>query len=225
MTDHAILHGDCRVELKRLNGGIAAAAVAHPPYYCGQSYLPAGHPDRGEELGAEPTAEHYVRNLVDCLRALQWPLRDDGHLWLVIGDTVGIDGEPIGLPWMAANALRRAGWRLFSEEVVDNHDGPHDTVFLFGMPEAGFQPCRGRTTVLGGREDGLGEEVPDALFGVLPLSVARRCIELSTGPGDTVIAPFCGSGTVAVAARITGRRSVSIETDPRSIWVAEARLA
>lgn len=62
-----------------------------------RSYLPADHPDKAIELGAEKTPEEYVEKLVEVFRALRRALRDDGTLWLNLGDSYaagGTGGKP-----------------------------------------------------------------------------------------------------------------------------------
>ncbi len=44
-----------------------------------------------------------------------------------------------------------------------------------------------------------------------PISVFKHFIEVLTNPGDTVLDPFMGSGTAAIAAMATGRNSIGIE--------------
>lgn len=46
-----------------------------------------------------------------------------------------------------------------------------------------------------------------------PTNLLAKMIEASTDPGDLVVDPFGGSGSLARAARITGRSGVSIELD------------
>lgn len=45
----------------------------------------------------------------------------------------------------------------------------------------------------------------------LPLEIPRRCILLSTDPGDTVLDCFNGNGTTGVAALLEGRKYIGIE--------------
>jgi site-specific DNA-methyltransferase (adenine-specific) len=47
-----------------------------------------------------------------------------------------------------------------------------------------------------------------------PLEVATRLIRMFSFIGDTVLDPFCGSGTTMVAAMRTGRNSVGVEIEP-----------
>jgi site-specific DNA-methyltransferase (adenine-specific) len=59
----------------------------------------------------------------------------------------------------------------------------------------------------------------------MPVEVARRCIRLSTWPGEVVFDPFAGSGTTLLAARQLGRRSIGVERSERYCNLAVARLA
>lgn len=57
-----------------------------------------------------------------------------------------------------------------------------------------------------------------------PETLVSRIIEASTRPGDTVIDPFAGSGTVAAVAKKLGRNSVSIEINPDYAAIIRGRL-
>jgi site-specific DNA-methyltransferase (adenine-specific) len=58
-----------------------------------------------------------------------------------------------------------------------------------------------------------------------PLELARRCIRLSTWPGEVVLDFFAGTGTTLVAARQLGRRAIGIERSERYCELAVRRLA
>jgi DNA modification methylase len=45
--------------------------------------------------------------------------------------------------------------------------------------------------------------------------IASRCLQQFTEPGDLVVCPFAGSGTVPAVARLLGRRCIAFETDRR----------
>lgn len=58
-----------------------------------------------------------------------------------------------------------------------------------------------------------------------PVAIFHPFIEAFTQPGDTVLDPFCGSGSTLVAARDLGRHYVGIELDPDHHTTASARLS
>ena len=57
-----------------------------------------------------------------------------------------------------------------------------------------------------------------------PREVPRRLIRMFSFAGDTVIDPFAGTGTTALAAIETERNSVSVELDPGYVTLIEQRL-
>jgi site-specific DNA-methyltransferase (adenine-specific) len=57
-----------------------------------------------------------------------------------------------------------------------------------------------------------------------PLNLAYRLVRMFSFVGDTVIDPFCGSGTTMVAALKAGRNSIGIEIDAEYCKMAEERL-
>lgn len=82
-----ILTGDCRAVLPTLPDGTFQTCVTSPPYFGLRSYLPDGDTDKHLEIGLEPTPEEYVAELVGVFREVRRVLRDDGTLWLNIGDS------------------------------------------------------------------------------------------------------------------------------------------
>ena len=57
-----------------------------------------------------------------------------------------------------------------------------------------------------------------------PVGLYSRIIEASSDTGDMVLDPFCGSGTVLVAAERVGRRWVGVDSDEVAVGVARKRL-
>lgn len=57
------------------------------------------------------------------------------------------------------------------------------------------------------------------------LAEAKRLVEVFSLPGDLVIDPFVGSGTVGVASAQLGRRFIGCEIDPAAAATAQNRLA
>lgn len=65
---------------------------------------------------------------------------------------------------------------------------------------------------------------PDAHFATFPEELARRCILAGSRPGDTVLDPFGGSGTVAQVATGNGRSSIYIDLNPKYLELAKQRI-
>lgn len=57
-----------------------------------------------------------------------------------------------------------------------------------------------------------------------PVELLERIIEISTDEGDTILDPFCGSGTTLVAAKLLNRDYIGIDTNPSAIELCERRL-
>jgi site-specific DNA-methyltransferase (adenine-specific) len=57
-----------------------------------------------------------------------------------------------------------------------------------------------------------------------PLELAFRLVRMFSFWGDTVLDPFCGTGTTMLAALKTGRNSIGVEVDPEYCQSAVSRL-
>ena len=130
-----IYNMDCLEGLKQLPDNSINCCVTSPPYWGLRDYGVEG------QIGLEPTPEEYVANMVEVFREVKRVLRDDGTLWLNLGDCYngsggaggdynkgGLkEGQPkypgrkiaglkpkdlVGIPWMVAFALRADGWYL-----------------------------------------------------------------------------------------------------------------
>src|SRR3990172_563071 len=57
-----------------------------------------------------------------------------------------------------------------------------------------------------------------------PVAVPRRLVRMFSFVGDTVVDPFAGTGTTAIAAMESGRNSISVEIDRTYVELAAQRL-
>lgn len=127
-----IICGDCLAAIKTMPSESVHCCVTSPPYYGLRDYGVDG------QIGLEQSPEEYIQKLVAVFREVRRVLRDDGTLWINIGDSYAVNSgnqpptntrnscghtakavprgykpkDLIGIPWMLAFALRDDGWYL-----------------------------------------------------------------------------------------------------------------
>jgi DNA modification methylase len=107
----SILTGDCRDLLRTLSEKSIQSVVTSPPYWRQRDYNMAG------QLGLEQTPEEYIAEMVSIFAALRPSLKDDGTLWINIGDKWASGGNGGGGSFMEtrteawAHAKDAKGWR------------------------------------------------------------------------------------------------------------------
>ena len=82
-----ILAGNCREVLATLPESSVHCCVTSPPYFGLRDYGVAG------QIGLEPTPDEFVAQLVAVFREVRRVLRDDGTLWLNLGDSYNAAGR------------------------------------------------------------------------------------------------------------------------------------
>lgn len=146
----ALVSGDAHGILRDLPDGIAQTVVTSPPYWSLRDYGIAG------QLGLEASVHDFIEALAELFDDVKRVLRDDGTLWLNIGDsyTSGNRGwrapdrknvarametrpptpdglkpkDLIGVPWRLAFALQERGWYLRSDLVWNKPNAQPESV-------------------------------------------------------------------------------------------------
>ena len=77
-----IYAGDCLDSLKQLEDQSINTCITSPPYWGLRNYN-----DESKQLGMEDTPEEFVENLVNVFKEVKRVLRDDGTVWLNLGDS------------------------------------------------------------------------------------------------------------------------------------------
>lgn len=152
----------------------------------------------------------------------------------------------IGVPWRLAFALQDAGWWVRSEviwykpnahpeSVRDRPTKSHETVFLLSKNQDYFYDVSAVRGANGRRLRTMwdinteprqrGSGGVDDHPAVMPMTLARRCIRITSRPGDVVLDPYAGSGTTLLAAAELGRNWVGIELKPEYVDLIERRIA
>ena len=146
---YEIFVGDCVDSMRKMESKSVHTCVTSPPYFGLRDYGMDG------QIGLEDTPEAFVARLVEVFREVRRVLRDDGTLWLNLGDSYAANrsyqvtstkGGPkpkdlIGIPWRAAFALQADGWYLrqdiiwhkpnpMPESIRDRCTKAHEYIFL-----------------------------------------------------------------------------------------------
>ena len=82
-----ILTGDALSILKTLPDKLVQTCITSPPYFGLRDYGVDG------QIGLEETPEAYTQKLVDVFRQVRRVLKDDGTLWLNLGDSYNGSGK------------------------------------------------------------------------------------------------------------------------------------
>lgn len=154
--DAELYTGCCLDILAELPEKSVNTCITSPPYYGLRDYGNDG------QIGLEETPDDFVRQLVEVFRGIHRVLRDDGTLWLNLGDSYVATGDVsaggsekqrsnqgannfvrnqtttlrpknlLGIPWRVALALQDDGWFL-RQDIIWSKPNP--------MPESVTDRC------------------------------------------------------------------------------------
>ncbi len=121
--------GDNLALLKQLPDACVQMCVTSPPYWGLRSYLGDDDPMKPLEIGCEDTPEEYVDRLVAVFAEVKRVLKDDGVLWLNLGDTyAGSRSGPQGESGQMADRSVHRGFRARTKGIDPKNPakGPGD---------------------------------------------------------------------------------------------------
>lgn len=138
--NYQIILGDCLQSMQSLKEKSINCCVTSPPYFGLRDYGVDG------QIGLEQTPEEYVTKMVEVFREVRRVLRNDGTLWLNLGDSYGKGKQLLGIPWKVAFALQADGWYLrqdiiwsksnpMPESVRDRCTKSHEYIFLLSKSQ------------------------------------------------------------------------------------------
>lgn len=268
MTTAQYMLGDVTRRLSELPAAKFACCVTSPPFWGRRAYLPADW----REIGRGQTIAEYISCLRLTFVQVRERLRDDGILWLNLGDTAvgsgGAGGDYLAggayagrtkyrqgkpeltdgtslargqwadIPGRVAHALQRDGWLLRAKIVwvkpsprreakahVRRPGEQHELIYMLTKRKASeyryFPDGEIEPGDVWHMATSSGADNGKAPF---PVELPRRCIALSSEPGDWILDPFAGSGATLIAALEGGRNVVGIDLDPSAAILAVKRI-
>ena len=245
VPESLLLCGDAQEALALLPDGAVQTVLTSPPYWSLRDYQVE------DQIGRNDNLSSYIESIVGAFEEIRRVLRDDGTVWLNVGNSYtsgnrryrapdrknraramqvrpsmpeGLKPKDlIGVPCRLAFALQDVGWWVRSEviwykpnahpeSVRDRLTKAHETVFLLSKRKDYYYDIdairgpRGRRlrtvwelpTEPVKRSNGRsGDDHP----AMMPASLARRCIAITSRDESIVLDPYAGSYSGTLPSR------------------------
>ncbi len=236
-----LLNDFLQVDLSDLEGKVNLI-VTSPPYNVGVEY--GSMNDAMSYSEYLRFTENYLRRFYELLVpdgrvCLNVPLdKNRGGLQSVYADVVQI-AKSVGLKyqstivWNEQNISRRTAWGSWVSASAPYVIAPVEMIVLL-YKNTWRRLTNGKTTITkeefiewtngvwtfpGESKKRVGHPAP------FPLELPLRCIKLFSFEGDLVLDPFVGSGTTAVACKLTRRKCIGIDIEEAYLKIAKERIA
>lgn len=223
-----IYHGDAVEVCSELDDGAFSCVIGDPPFSSGARQDAGKGVRGGMTRGAKWNENWFSRDnlatvgfvcLMRCLcTALFERSTKDAALHLFIDWRMypHLYGAVESTGWIAKNLVV---WDKESMGMGNGYRNQHELILYAEKGAVEFSD-RGTPNVLQCPR-------PDPIFHPTqkPIPLVERLILASTSEGDTILDPFCGSGSILRAAKNLGRRAIGVEADKHYCEVAAGRLA
>lgn len=236
-----LLLGDCLKELKKIEEKSIDMIFADPPYklsndgitcHSGQM-VSVNKGDWDKSLGLKEDHKFNKKWLKACDRVL----KDDGTIWISgtyhIIHSIAFALLEMGyyiineITWVKPNAAPNMGCRCFtaSQETIlwakKNKKAKH--TFNYNLMKELNEGKQMRSVwdipTTPKREKTFGNHPTQK-----PKELLLRCILSSTVEGDTILDPFCGSGTTGLVATENKRKFIGIDTEKAFLDITINRI-
>lgn len=206
-SEHTLIEGDCRDELPKLEAGRFACVVTDPPYgismkNCGQALRQHNYDD---------SLENFEELMADVVAQLTRLCTDAAHAYLFCD----IDGFHFLRELFITN-----GWQTWRTPLIWSKGN------IGMLPAPDYGPRRTHELILyayrGGRkvQRTAAHDVIDipqernlVHAAQKPTALYRELLSRSVLPGDEVLDPFAGRGTIFPAATAEGVKATGVELD------------
>lgn len=244
--DWRIILGDCVYAMDEIEAGSVRLAFSDSPYNIGWDYGDGADSDRQER-------SKFVNWCDSWMTGILRTLTPDGSFWCLINDEfaaeIKVRAEHVGfhlrqwLIWYESFGVncptkfnrthRHLFWFVVNPSFftfnADAVKRPSDRQEKYGDPRAAqggktWDSVWGINPVINRVAGTHAEAVPDSPAPVLPQALLRPIVACASDPGDLVLDPFCGNGTLGIAALALGRRFVGIEKRPEIHAIGERQI-
>jgi DNA modification methylase len=237
VTDR-IITGDCVEVMRAMEPNSVDLIVTDPPYNIGVDYGFGRKADRRNDYWP------WCRNWIYLCNRL---LKPHGSLWIVSGQEHGAEID-LSIQLEGLSIRNRITWHeTFGVYCHRKFGRTSRPIFYAVKNPKQFTFNKSAVTVPSDRQTKYGDKRAAAggkimgdvwtisrvcgtfgerIEGVptqLPSELVRRIVGVSSNPGDVVLDPFAGSGTVCAVAEEMGRSSIGIELNPEYAAIAGAR--
>ena len=235
-----IICGDCIEVLGKICEPFADLIFADPPFNIGYKY---------DKYHDKVKSKNYIAWTKDWMSICKKVLKPHGSFYIAIGDeyaaNVKIIADELGLfmrNWII--------WHYtFGQQTKNKFARAHTHIFYFVNHKKNFtfndhavrMPSDRQLIYNDRRANPIGKMPNDVwneysrVCGTfkertgwhpcqMPENLLKRIIAVSSNVGDTVLDPFCGSGTTAAAAYQLGRNYIGVEISEQYVENAKKRL-
>jgi site-specific DNA-methyltransferase (adenine-specific) len=236
MNDINLILGDCLTELKKIHDNSVDLVLTSPPYnkngFRGKRDTSRGH---GRWTGADISYGEYSDDIEES-KYKNWQVSVLDECYRIIKDTGSIFynhkvRRSSGSASHPMEWILRSKARFYQQIIWDRGSGPdHNLSYLFPTTELVFWLVKGSPKCH--KDKDYATEVwripatptDDNHPAPFPKKLCRAAISTVTDKFDVVLDPFCGSGTVGVVCKETGRNFTGIEINPNYVKIAKERI-
>ncbi|MHC5075930.1 MAG: DNA-methyltransferase, partial [Planctomycetota bacterium] len=239
-THNQIFCGDCIEVLGKIKKPFADLIFADPPFNIGSKY---------DKYYDKKKKQNYIAWTREWMSACKKVLKPQGSFYIAIGDdhaaNVKIIADEIG--------LKLRNWIIwhytFGQQTKNKFARAHTHIFYFVNDSKNFafndyavRVPSDRQLVYNDKRANPAGKMPDDVWTEysrvcgtfkertgwhpcqMPESLLKRIIAVSSNPHDTVLDPFCGSGTTAAACYQLNRNYITIDISIQYVNNATKRL-
>ena len=232
---NTILIGDAEAKLQSVESETVHLVFTSPPYNCGANY---------DVYNDNIPLKEYLRKLeiifLECIRVLV----EGGHLLIQVANTGRQPYTPISdfittmlydkidmrgeIIWNKQNITAGTAWGSWLSANKPSLRDQHEYILVFrkegsrvgesDITSEEFMEYTRSIWDVTPETNNVGHPAP------FPKSLAARAIKLYSFKGETVLDPFCGSGTTLEVAKKLGRNFIGIDVSKRYCNLAEDRI-